>query len=200
VPTNRPTATGQVLRRFTLGSGPLKRGSDRLEFLARVLLACALLAAAPISLAVATVTYTQAQDQAATEAADRHPVTARLVEDVPAPAGDVWDNGAKAQGNAVWTDPAGTEHRGSVVVPFGAKAGDTVSVWFDEDGNRTAAPLNAGDVTGRAISQGSGTFVMLCLIAWGTYFCARALLDRSRARRWAADWASVGPEWTRSVS
>jgi hypothetical protein len=200
VPTNTPTTPGRVLRRFTLGSGPLKRGSDRLEFLARVLLAFALLAAAPISLAVATVTYTQAQDQAATEAAARHPVTARLLEDVPVPAGDVWDNGARAEGNAVWTDPAGTEQRGTVIVPVGAKAGHTVSVWFDQDGNRTAPPLNAGDVTGRAASKGSGTFVMLCLVACGAYLGTRALLDRSRARRWAADWASVGPEWTRSVS
>jgi hypothetical protein len=198
VPTGRPTA-GELFRRFTLGSGPLKRSSDRWEFLPRVLLACCLLAAAPISLAVATAAYTQARDEAAIEAADRHSVPARLLEDGPVPAGDAWENGAKAQGNAVWTDPAGTQQRGTVTVPFGVKAGRVVSVWYDEDGDRTAPPMGAGDVSGRAVGQGSGTFVMLCVMASGAHLRFRVLLDRSRSRRWAADWASVEPVWTRTV-
>jgi hypothetical protein len=198
VPSNRPT-TGQVLRRFTLGSGPLKRTSDRLQFLARVLLACSLLAAAPISLTVATVAYTEARDEAATEVADRHPVPARLLADAPLPAGDARDSDARTAGNAVWTDPDGAEHRGTVVVPVGTRAGQTVSVWYDGNGRRTHAPMTAGDVTGRAAGQGSGTFVILCVVAWGAYLWLRLLLDRSRARRWAADWASIEPVWTRST-
>jgi hypothetical protein len=199
VPANRPIATRQVFRRLTLGSGPLKRASDHLEFLARLILACSLLAAAPISLAVATATYTQAQDEAAREAADRHTVPAELQEDVPVSGADVWLDGPQAEGTAVWTDPDGTTRRGTVIVSLGARAGDTVLVWFDGDGNRTTPPLNAADVTARAASQGCGTFVVLCLIACGSYLLARALLDRSRARHWAADWASVEPVWTRSA-
>jgi hypothetical protein len=200
VPRNPPTAAGQVLRRFTLGSGPLKRGSDRLEFLARVLLVCSLLAATPISLAAATATYTQARDQAATEAVDRHRVPARLLDDVPWPAGEVWDKEVKAQGIAVWTDPAGTERRVTVSVRAGARAGHTVYVWMDRDGNRTPPPMRAGDVTGRAVGQALGIFSVLSLIACGAYLWVRTLLDRSRFRRWAAGWASVEPVWTRLVS
>ena len=44
----------RLLRRFTLGSGPLKRRSDRLEFLSRVVLTLTLLAAVPIGVATGT--------------------------------------------------------------------------------------------------------------------------------------------------
>lgn len=67
---NRPTG-GYLLRRLTLGSGPLKRGSDRLEFLARVLLVCCLVTAIPIALAVGTATHTRAQALADAQAVER---------------------------------------------------------------------------------------------------------------------------------
>jgi hypothetical protein len=199
VPADRLTI-GQVLRRFTLGSGPLKRGSDRLQVLARVLLACSLLAAVPISLTAATSSYAQAQDEAAREGQDWHAVPARLTEDVRAPAGDVQDDGAVARGTAVWIDRTGTEHRAVVSVPLGTRAGDTVSVWLDQDGNRTRPPMSASDVTGRAVSQGTGTFTMLAVIACCAYLWVGVLLERSRSRRWEAGWASVEPEWSRRVS
>ena len=47
---------GRTLRRLTLGSGPMKRVSDRLEFLSRVLLAAAVLVSVAIALADATAT------------------------------------------------------------------------------------------------------------------------------------------------
>jgi len=111
VPRSRPTA-GHVLRRFTLGSGPLKRTSDRLQFLARVLLVVSLVTAIPVSLAVATAAYTQARTQALAQAADRHRVTARLLDAVPAPAGEAQNSMSPVRkwATAVWTDPAGIEH------------------------------------------------------------------------------------------
>jgi hypothetical protein len=193
-------SAGHLLRRFTLGSGPLKRGSDRLEFVARVLLVCSLLTAVPISLAVGTVAHTHAAAQAKAQAADRHRVTARLLDDIPAPADEAWSS-ASAWANAVWTDSAGIEHRLSVPVPVPAtaRAGDPVSVWIDQDGNRTTRPLSDGDVTGQAVGQGAVTLAVLSLIAAGAYRSVRTLLDRSRFRRWAADWATVEPVWTRRV-
>jgi hypothetical protein len=187
---------GHLLRRFTLGSGPLKRSSDRLEFVARVLLVCSLLTAVPISLAVGTAAHTHAAAQVTAQAADRHRVTATLMADVPATA---YSSSDRAWGTAVWTDPAGIEHRVSVSVPAGAKAGVTVSVWIDRDGNRTTRPLSDEDVTGQAVGQGALTFTLLSLIAAGAYRSVRRLLDRSRLHRWAADWAVVEPVWTRRV-
>jgi hypothetical protein len=198
MPRNRPTAV-HLLRRFTLGSGPLKRASDRLECLARLLLVCSLLTAVPISLAVVTTTYVQARATATAQAADRHRVTARLLEDVPATAGQDWRSPGQDQVTAVWTDPAGIEHRVTVPVPPSTRAGTTVSLWTDRNGNRTTRPLSHGDVVGQAGGQGIVTFAVLSLIAWGAYRSFRTLLDRNRFRRWAAEWAVVEPVWTRTV-
>jgi hypothetical protein len=190
---------GHLLRRFTLGSGPLKRGSDRLEFVARVLLVCSVLTAVPIGLAVGTAAHTHAAAQATAQAADRHRVTARLLDDVPAPDGEASSSSDGQRATAVWTDPAGTEHRFPVPMPARARAGDPISLWIDRDGNRTTRPLSDGDVTGQAVGQGGVTFALLSLIAGGAYRSVRTLLDRSRLRRWAADWAVVEPVWTRRV-
>jgi hypothetical protein len=194
---NRP---GRLLRWATLGSGPLKRGSDRLEVLARVLLVCCLLAAVPVSVAAGTAARVQAGRQAAADAADRHQVRARLVEEVTAAVGEIGDGRLRAQWTARWTGPDGSDHQATVSVPLDAEAGSTVPVWVDGDGDRAAPPLNAQDVTNLAVGQGVGVFVGLSAIACGALAVVRTLLDRSRSRRWAAEWARVGPTWTRSVS
>jgi hypothetical protein len=198
VPGNRPTG-GHHVRRLTLGSGPLKRGSDRLEFLARVLLVCCLVTAIPIALAVGTATHTKVQAMADAQAAERHRVPATLLEVDPAAPAEASASASWVQGPAVWTDPAGNERRGTVAVPAGARAGITVDVWIDREGARTPPPLSASDATGRAFSEGSATFGGLSLIAVGAYLSVRRLLDRSRFRRWAAEWATVEPVWTRMV-
>jgi hypothetical protein len=195
VSQNRPV-TGHLLRRFMVGSGPLKRSSDRLEFLARVLLVCSLLTAIPVSLAVGTVAHTKAQTQATAEAADRHRVTARLLDEVAAAsAGDAWESTDRDQVTAVWIDSAGHERRGTVSVPPGAKAGGTIFIWIDRAGHRTPPPLSDSDVTDLAAGQGFATFLGLAVVVLGAYLSVRMLLDRSRSRRWAAEWAAVEPVW-----
>ena len=204
MPQDRSTA-GRLLRRLTVGPGPLRRASDRLECLARVLLVVTLATAIPISLAAATATYTQARAQATAQAADRHRVTARLLGDAPAPPREAWSSQEETwsdqeQATALWTDPAGREHRAPVPVSAGATAGATVVLWIDRDGNRTTRPLSDGDATDQAVGRGIVTLGGLSVIAWGVYRSFRTLLDRSRSRRWAAEWAVVEPVWSRRVS
>ena len=85
-----PETTGsgrRLFRRFALGSGPLKRGTDRLQFVARVLLLITVLTAIPVALAVVTANYSQGRTVAAAEAAARHQVTATLLVDAAASTG-----------------------------------------------------------------------------------------------------------------
>src|SRR4051812_49922359 len=72
VPQNRPPA-GHGLRRFTMGSGPLKRTSDRLECLARILLACILLTGVAVAPPLATAGYTQARGEGTPQTPAPHP-------------------------------------------------------------------------------------------------------------------------------
>ena len=71
----------RLFRRFALGSGPLKRGTDRLQLVARLLLLITVLTAIPVALAVVTANYSQGLTVAAAEAAERHQVTATLLAD-----------------------------------------------------------------------------------------------------------------------
>ena len=190
---------GEALRRFTLGSGPLKRTSDRVQFLARVLLVCSLAGAVPVALVVASVTHAQVAAEAAAQSLARHQVDAALLADPVATRG-ADDVPPTSRAPAVWSGPSGEEHSGALVVPAGAEAGSTVVVWIDRTGGLTTRPLDGGDALGTAVAMATGTFLCLSSLAVGLYLAFAASLDRSRLRRWAADWAVVEPVWTRKVS
>jgi hypothetical protein len=194
----QPPIPGRAIRRFTLGSGALKRTSDRLEFLSRLLLTTVLLAAVAIALAVATATYSSGRSEVAQEAAERHQVSAQLQEEAAVPAGSATaaDIG---RASAVWTAPSGAERSGPVPARPGAEAGSTVFIWVDRDGARTTRPLGTGDVVGRAVAAAFLTYIGISLVASGSHLLVRRLLDRSRSRRWAAEWELVGPVWTGRV-
>ena len=194
----QPPTRGRAIRRFTLGSGPLKRTSDRLEFLSRVLLTAVLLATVAIALAVATATYTGGRSEVAQETAERQRVSARLLEDATAPAGS--GNGLDVgRAPAVWTAPSGAERSGPVPTRLDAEAGSTVVIWVDREGARTSRPLGTGDVVGRALGAAVLTYLGIAVLAVGGHLVARRLLDRSRSRRWTAEWELVGPVWTGRV-
>ena len=192
---DRP-ATGQAIRRFTLGSGPLKRTSDRLEVLARVVLAGVLLSAVAIALAVATASYTDARFEADAQAAERQQVNAELVEDA-----SVWQHSADGapdvwRATATWTGPDGVLHRDEIPVGVQAQAGSTHAIWIDRDGERTTRPLSDADVSGQTVGIAVLTYLCISSAAGGAYLLFRRQLDRSRSRRWAAEWAVVEPTWT----
>jgi hypothetical protein len=189
---------GRLVRRFTLGSGVLKRGSDRVQFAARVLLLILLMTAAPVALAVAGATGSQTRSLANSQADARHQVVAMLREDAPA-VGDADHGGARAAVAASWTAPSGIERQGTVDAPTSARAGTTVDIWVDRSGNVTKRPLGTADVISRAIAYGVVTFLGVSSLATVSYLALRVLLDRRRMRRWAADWAVVEPVWSRKV-
>jgi hypothetical protein len=189
----------RLLRRFTLGSGPLKRGSDRVQFGARILLLLLLLTAVPVALAVATATATQTRSIADAQAADRHLVTATLAEDAALPTDDADHAGPGTSVLATWTSPAGMTHTGIVDVHVDAKAGSTVTIWVDRSGDVTTRPLGDADVVARALGYAVPTFFGASALAILGYLGLRGLIDRSRMRRWTADWAVVEPVWSRKV-
>ena len=197
--THDRATTGQAIRRFTLGSGPLKRTSDRLQYLARALLACVLGTALAVALAVATASYTQGRSEVATQAAERQQVVAVLLHDAVAQQGGAEGSPPVARATAVWTAPSGVERTATIPAPARARAGSTLPIWVDRDGDRTTRPLSIGDVVGRAVGVALLTYVGLALVALGSYLLFRRQLDRSRSRRWAAEWAAVEPVWTRTV-
>jgi hypothetical protein len=127
------------------------------------------LAAALTAVVVAISPDPQARAQAVEQAADRHRVTASLVEDAPEHLQETWPAVDMERADAVWTDAGGTTRQVSVTVPAGTEAGASVTVWVDRAGDRTTRPLTHADLADLAVGQGIGTGVLLSVIAFSAW-------------------------------
>src|SRR5690349_18769557 len=116
----------QALRRFALGSGPLKRRSDRLQAMGRVVVVLSFFVAPPIAVAVGTSATAHLQTVATAEAADRTQVRAVLQEDAPAQApmtGEGSESLTRVHARAEWSLPGGIPQEGPVLTQPGTPAG-----------------------------------------------------------------------------
>jgi len=201
VSATRDTVVRRSLRRFVLGSGPLKRRSDRLEAVGRFVVLASFVAAPPLAVAAMNVATADLQSVAAAQAADRTRTHAVLVQDAPPPGPE--DASTAANGYAVapvraraqWTAPGGSPRDGTVMVPPGTPAGTERTVWVDHRGDITDAPLDSAAVTASAASVAALPLVGLPLAAWTCHACFCFVLNARRERRWALDWAAVEPQW-----
>ncbi len=96
---------------------------------------------------------------------------------------------------AVGTAPDGSDREGTVTVPVGASAGETVRIWTDADGRRTGTPLTPGTVGLTSVVSGAVTVLVAVAGTAGLRAGVCTPLDRSRARRWAREWDEVEPVW-----
>jgi hypothetical protein len=197
--SENPATTRSLWHRFTLGSGPLKRSTDRIQVLARMLLALAVVMAVPVALAVATATGSHMRTVADAQAASRHQVSATLVEDAADPTiNDAEHAALTAKVEATWSGATGSQH-GDVRAPVGTRAGSTVHIWVDDSGALTSAPMDGAEIMGRAVLASLGTFAGISTAAGLGYLTTRRLLERGRMRRWAHDWSVVEPVWSGKV-
>jgi hypothetical protein len=188
----------RALRRFTLGSGPLRRGSDRVEFASRLLVLVLVLLSVPVALAVGTAVRSDLASDAAREAAQLHPVSAVATADAGSPA-----DAALAHGSVVvparWTAPDGHVVDEEVPAPLDTRAGDTFTLWTTSAGVPAEEPMSSLDVTVTTlvvVALGwSATLVVIAL----AHAALCGVLDRHRDHRWTREWAAVEPTWTRRV-
>ena len=187
------------LRRFTLGSGPLKRRSDRVQVIGRFVVVAALLVAPPIAVITATATASHLRAVTDAEAADRSPVRAVLLEDaptVPHATGDYSSyTDARVRARAVWSLPDGTSREGDVLTAPLTPAGTAVRVWVDHAGDLTRAPLDPDGIPTSATVMALLPLFGVPLAAWTLYALLCVLLEARRERRWERDWATVEPDW-----
>jgi hypothetical protein len=199
----RQTVLRRSLRRFLLGSGPLKRGSDRVQLLGRLLVVLAFLLAPPLAVGTATSTTAHLQTVAAAQAAERSTLVAVLLEDVPATTaqGAGYGDGmsGRVAARAAWSLPGGVSRRGLVLADPGTAAGTPVTVWVDRSGELTRPPLDPAGIPTTAVAVGSLPLVGLPLTTWLLYALLSAALDGHRERRWAQSWAEVEPRWNSAL-
>jgi hypothetical protein len=191
-----PGGLRRALRWFTLGSGPLKRRSDRVQVLGRVVVVLALLAAAPLGVVATEVTRGSMESAAAVQVAQRHPARAVVLEDTVPAAQEAGDPGTSfATVQATWRAPGGHPRQGALLVPTGTVAGTTVPVWVDRSGELTTAPMDQDSIDVTGFAAGVVATVAVPLVAWVAYCMLSTVLDAHRRRRWAQEWDRVEREW-----
>jgi len=168
---------------------PLRRGSDRVQWWAARLLLVLALAGLPAALAAGLTAYHAQTAVARSQAATRHPVTARLAEDVPA--------GIRAVPAPVTWTTDGTAHRGTTEVDPGQGVGTPVRIWLDANGRLVHAPVPTGQATAAAWTAALVTATALPLVSGLAWKGTLHLLDRRRYARWDAEWQRVEPHWSR---
>ena len=188
----------RAVRSFTLGSGPLKRRSDRLQLVARVVVVLAVATAPALAVAAATATTADLESVVAAQVVDRHASRALVLRDAPArndqetaeypPVATVVTTGQ-------WVTLAGARHEGPVRVPPGTRAGTSVPVWVGSNGELTTAPLRRQSIQGTAMAVGALVLGGVPVTAWTLYFFLCFGLDARRERRWEMGWAAVEPIW-----
>ena len=185
-------------RRLGFERNPLRRRTDRIEAVIRLVTLILLLVVVPIAVIAAGrqadhVALRRAQAQQAAE----HEVTAVLLQQ--AQASGVPDPYTSIQLTLVlarWQAPGQSPRSGQVLAPAGAPAGSSVTVWIDASGAVAPPPPDHRDIVGDVTYAVVVTGLVASLLLLGSNALARRVLDRARLNAWDAEWRATGPLWT----
>ncbi|HEY8983125.1 MAG TPA: hypothetical protein VIU15_26540 [Streptomyces sp.] len=169
---------------------PLRRRDDVIE--AWLVLIVWLLIAVAGTL-VGMTTAHAADEVFARQRAQRHPVRAVLVDDVPKSVGTTVDGRRSAE--VRWSAPDGSPRTGRALVDAGQRAGATVTVWLDAEGRPSVEPPDATQAAIESAALGAGAACGLAGALYGAGRVVRWRLDRRRIEGWASEWDVVGPLW-----
>ncbi|MGQ5635826.1 MULTISPECIES: Rv1733c family protein [unclassified Streptomyces] len=192
---DRPANTKRGRTRVPLWrwrSNPVRRRDDVLEAWL-VLVMWVLVAAGGTAAGVVTA---HAADQVfARQRADRVPVRAVLLDDVPRPATSGL-GGDLGSARVRWTNSDGSTHSGTTLVPTGTKAGSAVRIWIDGRQRPSTQPTPPAEAAVEAALFGGSAALALSGVVFGAGSAGRWWLDRRRIARWDREWTLVGPEWS----
>ncbi|WSW72057.1 hypothetical protein OG390_02400 [Streptomyces sp. NBC_00996] len=169
-------------------ANPLRRRDDVLE--AWLVLAVWALIAVGGTLA-GVLTARAADDVFAQQRAELTPVQAVLLADAPrAPV-----KGYRALVKVRWTLADGSTHTDKTLVDGGRKAGSTIVLWTNTQGNLTAPPPSGTDASVEAGFLGVASTLAVTGLVFGAGGATRWCLDRRRIDQWGREWDLVGPRW-----
>lgn len=169
----------------------LMRRSDRIEAAIVLLTAVLVLLLIPVAAAFGTATHTRLEQQAQALRAAVHQVPAVLLEDTylapDTPEYSIRPASAQNTARARWTTPHG-ERTAAVPTPAPAKAGQTITISVDADGNLTGPIPDTRENTVLAATAASGVWALTAGTLLLSTALAHRLFHRNRLRRWAQEW------------
>jgi hypothetical protein len=174
---------------------PLRRGIDRVERAAWMILVLAFFAVLPLVVPMAGQASHVSGMAEVKQERSWQPVNAVLLRHAPYrfygyTTGAVWVSGR-------WQAPGGRTQYGLVPTVLGAPAGTVVKVWVTNTGQLTSNhPLTVGAVSARVLAMkvlaAVGLAATLLLVAG----LIRLLTNRRRMAYWGCEWAFIGPRWS----
>ncbi|WP_455566912.1 Rv1733c family protein [Rhodococcus koreensis] len=148
-------------------------------------------AADPRRRAFGTATHTRLEQQTQTLRAGVHQVPAILLEDTyPAPdSPDYAIRPVGTQNTALsrWTTPHG-ERTAAVPTDTLAKAGQTITISVDADGNLTGPIPDSQQNSALAVTAACGVWALTAGTVLTSTTLAHRLFHRNRLRHWAHEW------------
>lgn len=188
--TGSPSVVRRTCRRVGLDRNPMRRREDRLQSAVAAILTLLFLIITPLlSISVGGRIYQTEDRIAQAQAAQLHKVDATVLEVGKAPL-----YAPITPARVQWHDAQGVTHTSDYQATGLLKAGATVQIWLDGAGRVTEPPSST-----RALSKALVITTGLVLAIMVCFGCGYALLrrglDRRRARRWEAEWATVDRTW-----
>jgi len=174
-------------------ANPLRRRDDVLE--AWLVLAVWVLIAGGGTLA-GVLTAGAADDVFAQQRAERTTVRAVLLKDAPRAEAKSYRSLVKVR----WTLADGSTRTATTLVDGGRKAGSTIVLWTNMQGNPSTQPPNRTDAAVEAGFLGAASALAVTGLAFGAGGAARWWLDRRRVDQWGREWDLVGPLWGHKTS
>ncbi|MGH3389589.1 MAG: Rv1733c family protein [Actinomadura sp.] len=179
------TRLNRTRRSLGFDRNQLRRPIDRHQRAAGLALAGVFLVAAPpAALRVADQAYDAGVRAERQESADRHQVTAKVlnVEDST--------TGTTGRFTVAWTEPDGTYRTGVTRTSQRVGRSDMRRIWVDSSGTPTTRPRTRYQAYADAAFAGTGVAVGVggALVVYGVL---RRCCDRRRDLLWEAEWARI---------
>ncbi|MDX3696782.1 hypothetical protein PV726_42390 [Streptomyces europaeiscabiei] len=193
MPSGKYTKTRLRRRR----QNPLRRRADIAE--AWVVLAVWVTIAVGGTIA-GLVTAHAASEAFTRQRAERQPVRAVVLNDVPRTATALGGTTGRRMAPVRWTTPDGSTRTGRTLVATGLKAGSTVAVWQDGKGLLVPEPMGPTVAVVESGLLGVAAGIALAGLVSGAGAVARWRLDLRRIDQWGQEWDLVGPTWGHRTS
>jgi hypothetical protein len=188
----------RLVRWLGFDRNPLRRGTDRVESVLRLVLIILVVLVVPAAAIAAArwADHRAVQHAQATRAAD-HLVTAVLLQNAPASGPpDPYTSVQTTWVLARWQPPGQPPRTGEILALAGAQKGSTVRTWIDPSGAITDPPTDHRVIVGDAWLAATATCLLSWLVLLASVTLVRRALDRRRLDAWESEWRASGPHWS----
>jgi hypothetical protein len=170
-----------------------RRATDLVEDVVVWLLISASLLLVAIALIAGVGAHGRVSDRIRTQTEERTMVAATVLAVAPPVPPDSFNRpGVEAQ----WVGLDGMRRTGAVPVTGATPAGAEVAVWLDRDGAVVEPPTSGMDAVAAGIFSGIAVLFVGASVLGVVWLLVRRGIDAVNSRRWAHEWADIGPEWT----